>query len=642
MRKNFTQLFMGVALLVGFVTAGHSQCEIDPPPGAYYNFQFDGGPEGWRTLDAAGFETMFGWAYSATADISMGAYGPEEGTVMTSESQCNGAMIMDSDFLDNRGVPNDFGLGDCPAPCNSYLQSPVLDFSGITTEVDLMFFQAVRQFQSEFYIYTSIDGGATNRDTITINEDYILNADYREEMVRLPLCGLTGEANVVVTFHYVGDYYFWGIDDVSFVEAAESVDVRVNSNFYTKVANYATPFNMGTTVPILADIENVRAYESPAPVLNYRVRDELGQEIFSSSRSYDPVPGCSTDENKLFVDQFTMPGEVGNYSVEFEIEAEGDVNQDNDVLTSPFKMTEREFRKLPTAEEHGSDYISGFRYGDGLISWGSYFEFPQNDGLQAIESITLGYSTSTQDSIPSPGFINIAVYQWVDFDNFGTVDPGERLLLGEVDQIIAPNAPPEARFTVTPLDPNGELIVPDPGAEILVVAHTNPFDEMTNYFFLGVDEESFPEYSYSATQFAHEEAGLIGGYGSFAAANSASHDDRHDRSLFNVDAGGVIWDISMILTPPVSTEEINETLSIGAFPSPANEVLTIEINLDEVSEKVSVELMDMAGNRAIVKNFSNVKRDNLTINVSELPSGMYLMNVRTEAGLKTQKVSIMH
>ena len=45
MRKNFTQILLGMALLVGFVTMGNAQCEIDPPPGAIYNFQFDGAPD---------------------------------------------------------------------------------------------------------------------------------------------------------------------------------------------------------------------------------------------------------------------------------------------------------------------------------------------------------------------------------------------------------------------------------------------------------------------------------------------------------------------------------------------------------------------------------------------------------------------
>ena len=640
MRKNFTQLFLGMGLLLGFVTMANAQCEIDPPPNSYFNYQFDGGLEGWRNLDAAGFESTVGFNWSETGDISMGAYGPPDGTTITSESQCNGAVVMDSDFLDNLGIPGNFGAGECPAPCNRYLQSPVMDFSTATEEIAIQFWQACRQFQSNFFIYVSLDGGLTNVDTITFNDDLVLNAATTQRLESFPLCGVRGESNVVVTFHYDANYYFLAIDDVSFVGIPETVDMQVNSNFFTKAPNYATPANMSISVPILADIQNNTAYDSPIPTLDFTVRDAMNNELFTDSRVYPSVPGCSTDENKLFDNQWMLPTEEGLYSTSFQINTEGDVDAENDVLTAPFRITDREFRRLPTEEEHGAEYISGFRYGSGFISWGSYFDIPNNDGNQAIESITLGYSTSTQDSVPEPGFVYISVYSFTDFNDNGDVEGEERLLLGEFQQIIPPNSPPDLTWTVTPMTENQEMIVP-PAGGLLVVGHTEPFSGNTNYFFRGVDDDNFPEYSTSATQFANRLAGTQGGFMNFAAADSPSADDRHDRVLFNVD-GGVNWDISVMLTPPTSTEEINEALSIDVFPSPASEMVNVDINLEEVSPTVSVELMDMAGNRAGMHYFKNVKKDRLTIDVSEIPGGMYLMNIRTEEGMISKKISVIH
>ena len=335
-----------------------------------------------------------------------------------------------------------------------------------------------------------------------------------------------------------------------------------------------------------------------------------------------------------------MPSEVGLYSIDFEIKAEGDAVAENNVQTAPFRMTDREFRRLPTEEEHGAEYISGFRYGGGFISWGSYFEIPDNSGNQAIESVTLGYSTSTNDSVPEAGFVYISVYSFTDFNDNGDCEGDERLLLGEFQQIIPPNSPADQTWTITPLDGNDEMIVP-PAGGLLIVGHTEPFSGNTNYFFRGVDDDNFPQYSTSATQFAHRLAGVQGGFGNFAAADSPSADDRHERALFNVD-GGVNWDISVVLTPPTSTEEINEALSIDVFPSPASETVNVDINLEEVSPTVSVELMDMAGNRAGMHYFQNVKKDRLTIDVSEMPGGMYLMNIRTEEGMISKKISVIH
>ncbi|MDF1696180.1 MAG: T9SS type A sorting domain-containing protein [Saprospiraceae bacterium] len=641
MRKNFTQLFLGLALMVGFTTMSFAQCEIPPPPGSIYNFQFDGGLDGWRSLDAAGSDTDFGWTYSETGDISMGAYGPEVGTTIISESQCNGAMVMDSDFLDNNGVQGDFGLGDCPAVCNGYLVSPEMDLSAHPA-VELLYTQAVRQFDSEFYIYVSIDGGLTNVDTIQINQSLVTNATLTNETVNIPLCAAGGNDKVVITFHYVGDYYFWALDDISVLEATTDVDMRVNNNFYSKIGNYAVPRNMTHTVPILADIENLKAFSNPASTLNFRARNSAGDVIFSSSRNYGEVPGCSTDENKLFDDQFAVPSEMGDYTIEFEMDAEGDVNPDNDLITAPFKVTGNEFRKLPTQEEFGSEYLSGVRYGGSFISWGAYFYIPQNDAEQAIESVSLGIITSAGET-PNAGIINVGVYEWVDFDMNGEVNMNERILLGETDILVEPNSPEFLQWTVTPLDANGEKIVPAAGAEILVLAHTNPFNGVTNYFFNAVPDVGFEQFSNGATNLAHDQATLKGGSGSFASTDAASHDDRHTtREFFSVD-GFYVFDVAMELTPlDVSTEEINEDLGVQIFPSPASTQVNIDLNLAELSKDVSIELMDVAGNKIGQYNYKNIKKDRLTLDVSELTGGMYLINVRTEAGMTSKKISVIH
>ena len=154
-------------------TMSSAQCDIPPPDGAYYNFQFDGGLEGWRSLDAAGFETTLGWGWNETGDLTEGSFNHPTQDNIVSESVCNGAAVMNSDFLDNGGMGVDFiGLGPCPADCSGYLQSPVMDLSGATTPVEIQFTQALRHFDSSYFIYVSVDGGASNRETITLNNEF--------------------------------------------------------------------------------------------------------------------------------------------------------------------------------------------------------------------------------------------------------------------------------------------------------------------------------------------------------------------------------------------------------------------------------------------------------------------------------------
>lgn len=654
MRKNFTQLFLGLALLAGFATMGYSQCDIDPPAGAYYNFQFDGGMEGWRSLDAAGFETTLGWTWSETGDISMGNFGPAEGTTIASESQCNGAMVMDSDFLDNDGMDDNFGNGPCPAPCTGYLVSPVMDLTDANEPLEIMFFQAVRQFNSEFNIYISIDGGASNSDTIPFNELLILNDNMTQGITRIPFCDdvIEGQSQVVITFEYISNYYFWAIDDFSIVPSS-LVDLRVNKNFYAKTPNYATPKNMGTTVPMLVDVENRKVYDSPESTVNFRVLDGDENTLFSSSRDYESVPACGIDQNQIFDDMFPMPSELGDYSIEYDVLAEGDDNVANDLIAAPFKITDREFRKVPTIEEGdefgwGTNYLRGVRFGSAFVSWGAYFYIPQNEGGQAIESVSMGIVTNAGET-PSAGTITVSVYQWLDLNEDGDATAEERIKLGTVDYLLLPDSPEFIQFTVTPLDPDGQLIVPAADAELLIMAHTKPFDSVTNYFFncAYIPEPRLLPLAADATNLAHRTAEIKGGKGSFAAGDGASPDDGDDREFFNIDAGDsdgdqYLFDVSMILTPTVGTEDINENINVSVYPSPASNKLNVDLNLEELSKNVSIELLDMTGNKVGSYNFNNIKNNVLSVDVSDYTAGMYLMNIRTEAGMISKKISVIH
>ena len=249
---------------------------------------------------------------------------------------------------------------------------------------------------------------------------------------------------------------------------------------------------------------------------------------------------------------------------------------------------------------------------------------------------------SNADDPPEAGIITVGVYQWIDFDDIGAVNAGERVLLGEETILVPPGAPEFNQWTVTPLNPDGEMIVPQGDAELLVLGHSAPFSGTTNYFFNAVPTTGFEQFSQGATNLAHREVDLIGGYASFASGDSASDDDKHDdRELFNVDAA-YTFDVSMLLTPPTNTEEINENLGVRIFPSPASTLVNVDVSLEKVSDKVSIEMMDMAGNKIAQYNYSNIKKDILTIDVSDLVDGMYLMNVRTEEGMTSKKITVIH
>lgn len=668
MRRNFTQLFMSVALFVGFTTMSYAQCDepIPAPEGAIYSWQFDGGLDGWRatnssdqdvdqvgTFPTAADGTVFGWVWDAEGRVDGGGFNSgNDGTTsfIESPSVCNGAMVFNSDFYDNAGMgAANFAGGVCPSFdagsfCEGWLKSPAIDLSGFDGEVALQFNQALRQFTSEYFVYLSKDGGMSYFDTIQFNTEVPTNSNHLlSEVLTIPLCGLAREADVRIDFLYRGSYYYFAIDDIAILPSLNP-DVRVNSNFVAVSSNFGTPFNMTFDLPFLADIENIAAVEANQPSLTVAVTDESGSELHSQTRVYDDVPGCMTDENKAFPEVYAQPTEIGTYNVDYTVTTLNDENQDNDTQGGSFQITDREFKKVLSEEEAGGEYLDGIRYGGGSFqSWGSYFYVPEDyNGGQAIEEVRGGIVIAGGEE-PGIGEIVCTVYEWVDINEDGGVNSGadnEKIYLGEATYLLTPESTDFRDFGLTPLTEDGEMIILEPGTELLVMFHTNPFSGEINYFGLNSPSEESISYATGASTLAYGELGLSPRYGSIGGVG-ASHDDRDDgRDFFSETRWS--WYINAKLTPPTGTEDINENLSIEVFPSPASTVVNVDINLEEVSENVSIDVINMSGSNVGSYNYKNIKNDKLSIDVSEFPGGMYLMNIRTEEGMISKKVTVLH
>ncbi len=657
MKKKFTQLFslrsfLSACLTLGMVWVLQAQCDVDPPAGALYSTQFDGGLDGWTATDLDG-NPSDNWKWEPDGKVAGGGYNSEDGNndFLISPSVCNGAMVFNSDFLDNNGIPNNFGQGDCPSTnpdgsfaqfCDGLLTSPVIDLSGATTEVALQFNQGVRQFNSEYYIYLSNDGGLSYYDTIQINADLPTNSPHiLDDVQKFPLCGAKGVSEFVMTFHYRGNYYYWALDDIAIVPDTFP-DVRTNENFFAVSPQFGTPYNMVFEMPFLSDIENVSATLAPAPELTVTVTDNSGAVLHTQTRTYDDVPGCMTDENKVFPETYTPPNTpeaMGRYRTTYVINGEGDLNPSNDTVTGVFDITERSMQKVLSEEDFGSEYLGGIRYGGGSYqTWGQYFYFPNNDLNQAIETIHGGIVPPNNGQV-TPGNIEIAVYRWEDVNGDGDPQANERVKLGSADYFVDPSNTDLRHFQVTPLTEDDEMIIPEAGDQILVLFHNNPFDGNINYFSLNSDAGDIRSFSYSAAQLAYSELGLPPRYCSFGAVGTTA-DDAEDRDLFRETRW--TWYINMDLTAPSGTEDINENLAINVYPSPASRVLNVSLDLDNLSEKVSVEMVDMKGLVIMKKEYNNIQKDVLSINVEDIPGGMYMLNVRTEDGMQSKKVSVIH
>lgn len=114
----------------------------------------------------------------------------------------------------------------------------------------------------------------------------------------------------------------------------------------------------------------------------------------------------------------------------------------------------------------------------------------------------------------------------------------------------------------------------------------------------------------------------------------------YDPQSFEYRSGGVTQRV-------VSVRNTNtldyQALSVTVFPIPAQERLTVRYNLP-LSGKVNIAMMDMLGNTVVVIA-SDIQQSTgvyeFAVNTSDFVPGTYFVNVMTERGVTTQKVTIV-
>lgn len=118
----------------------------------------------------------------------------------------------------------------------------------------------------------------------------------------------------------------------------------------------------------------------------------------------------------------------------------------------------------------------------------------------------------------------------------------------------------------------------------------------------------------AATQFIISAPGFTGG-----TVNFYNSTDPDFAPVLNLD----------YITPVSGVDEVNAN-SFSVYPNPTNDRLTIENNGETI---LQVEVVDLLGKVVLRPHLSAN-----TIDISSIPSGMYILNVATKSGSGTQRV----
>lgn len=616
---------------------------------------FDGGLGDWTIDNDNGFR------YDPKGKLDRGAYNSTVNQII-SPTICNGAVVADSSFGDNEGEPGNFLNGNCPSDanifCETELTSPVIDLSTTTFDgLFLQFFQAVRQFNSVYEVLISVDGGTSFRDTLAFNTGLETNSNHIQETVSIPLLNIPADAQLQFRIRYQGYYYYFGVDDFYLVNR-QIGDVRLNTeggNFFASHAmNWETPNTQPDLIPLLVDVENVGNLEATDVSLTATLLNEAGETLDEASLDYGLITPGFVDQNRLFDDVFTMPTTNGTYRLVYTLNYADDENADNNTYTSNFVIGDNVFSKC-----RAEDATARIAFPDTpFYSLGAGYHVSNstdaNGNQLYIKQLRVGVSGNADDAVS--GSVGVSVYEWNDLNINADVDADdgagvpERALVYETSILVFGE---DITLEDRVIELGADAVPLKDDQNYLVVLHSMPLNADTDqYRFMAADSGENTDYNFGATAFAFGQGSADGnlpdgGLGTITdnplnlgrigtvGGTGSSADDNDTRRLFQVNNFAALAE--MHIGDFVNTEELNEDIAVSVYPNPAVNNVFVDLALDNVSDNVNLQVVDVQGRVVLTQNFANVKSDKLQLNVASLNTGVYVINIRTEEGFTSAR-----
>lgn len=631
-------------LCLGFISGLQAQDPI-------YNYTFTDEFEGWtsQSIECGGEpsdEAQWMWIDDGIIDQGYFVnYG-----LMNSRTAETGIVILNSDFLDNNGLEDNVGGGDCPAPQIAELTSPVLDFSE-EDSVYLSFNQLYYRFlgyysatvgdesETATFILVSNDGGV-EFDTIAINEEvntFRATQNYHAEMTLDLSEYAAGHSEVIVKFFWKGDYYLWAIDDVRFY-GGRYHDLDITA-FKYPVSNFETPVSVLRldTMRFVADVVNLgnQVVDSAYLFVTVRGNDDNDRSVhFMDSVLIENMEPNDTMEISL--PNYFVPENLnqGAYAFLYRVrntKRPAEVNLANNIRADGFLVSENNFRKTDRGEGVGYEFPAG-----AILA--NYYQIPEgHDERILLDKINFSTFAAGQNSLEGR---EVVVYLLKidddvakDLSNWNVTEPTDngKTIVGVGSYIFsaedAAQADPAIRFEATEFanlaanDPE-EPIVLEPGGRYLAAVEYvgnsadlihNIGERITYYPTLGPDQFSTMLYDYET-----------GGW--------------YTNGLGSGLVAVIGMDLKIEMTP---TESLLSQEQVKVFPNPTSDYIRVEMNLDR-PQNVNVYLTDVSGKLINMTNRSNFINGSIEINVQSVPSGTYFLKISSATGVKTEKISVMH
>ena len=531
--------------------------------------------------------------------------------------------------------------------------SPLIALSEFNVAgASVLFNQSMQRWRDGLHFLDySLDGGGTwteieiNSEKTYLSTDPSTGGGYFNEEYRVRLPNAHTSDNLRIRFRFVGNAYWWIIDDVQIVET-ECTNTRVNRDWYTTSPWAIVPANQVYPFPVMADIENIGACTQTNVNLNNLVTTTQGSVIYDETIAYGNIAADVKDENRLFPELVSVPSVAGSYEGVFTLSQDSvDFETGDNSRSYSFAVGGNQF----ALEEGATQSIvpGGGNWDPGVTrSWayGNYFHC-----VTSVVADSILWGINNPDTMAGQS-VSVILYQWTDNNGDDVANFVERNYVGYLDYTITGDEPAGETFSVALENFNnkGEPIVMEAGKGYIAMIEYNAPDATAPVLeLLASDARNFRPLEF-AFDSAYSEGIVDHKFWSGMLAIPM------DGNLGQVDYGANRFGdpsnpyldyvpVVRIVTPlEVSTkEELPLANAITAYPNPASDLVQVKLEFTKPYGDVKLRLIDNLGRVVFYKAMNQIISQHIeTLNVSELPSGNYLLQVETPDGQRSIPVMV--
>ncbi len=379
--------------------------------------------------------------------------------------------------------------------------------------------------------------------------------------------------------------------------------------------HYATPQSQIRTL----DSFNIRIYNNDNDaetnvVASVDITEPSGNIVTLTENIGQIDPGFN---DYYYVQSTYTPADLGVYTVEYSVASDSGTYA-GEVLNAQFEITEHTWSNSSNENIRGifySGWDTDLRYDIG----NTYFP-------TAMEDVThVSFALENPDSLEAQTF-DIVLYD-ADSNDDGLVDAYDTW------SAIAAQS-----YTIdsSMIAPNDTILIElfSLGATAEITLSPNQaYVAMVEYNALSAANSGLtaaPEYLHSSgIGFVEDNTFLVtnGGLSSWSAATNAA-------AFVKLHTDGYVI--------PDGTNDLKlEDTQVTLFPNPTTEVVNLDLNLNEVSDIVNVQIIDVQGRIMQTASFNNIKDEVITLNVSDLAKGNYFIHVQTDEGFRTKNFVVI-